>query len=105
MASLAIKVENIKCGGCASSIEKALLAISGIETVVVDIEEQEVRCEGKNPEVQRAEIVEALRSLGYPEQGTAEGFEGLVAGAKSYVSCAIGRMSKPTTADAQIKKH
>ena len=41
----------------------------------------------------RAAIVEKLQDMGYPEKGSVEGFEAGVSNIKSYVSCAIGKMS------------
>jgi len=43
----------------------------------------------------RADAFETLRSLGYPERGSAEGIEAVKAKAVSFVSCAIGRVTKP----------
>jgi hypothetical protein len=47
----------------------------------------------RQPESLRTEIVARLLKLGYPEQGSVEGLAALSAGAKSFVSCAIGRMT------------
>lgn len=88
--SFSIAVENIKCGGCANSIRKALSAIEGVAAVDVDIEQGEVRVEG---EADRAAVAKRLLELGYPERGTASGAGSAAAKAKSFVSCAIGRMS------------
>jgi hypothetical protein len=41
----------------------------------------------------RAAIVDKLQDMGYPEKGSIEGFEAGVSNIKSYVSCAIGKMS------------
>ena len=45
------------------------------------------------PETSRPLVVEKLRSMGYPETGTAQGLGAAVAGAKSFVSCNIGRLA------------
>jgi hypothetical protein len=37
--------------------------------------------------------LEKLQDMGYPEKGSIEGFEAGVSNIKSYVSCAIGKMS------------
>jgi copper chaperone len=89
--SWTVTVENIKCGGCANSIRKALSAIEGVTGVAVDIEQSEVRLEGE--EAARAAVIKRLLELGYPERGTASGIGSAAAKAKSFVSCAIGRMS------------
>jgi copper chaperone len=57
------EVVNIKCGGCARSIERALRADPRITAVEVDV-----------------------------AAGSAEGFEALKAKAKSFVCCAVGRL-------------
>lgn len=89
--SWTVAVENIKCGGCANSIRKALSAIEGVTGVDVNIEQGEVRIEGG--EAARAAVSKRLLELGYPERGTASGIGSAAAKAKSFVSCAIGRVS------------
>ena len=87
-----IKVDNIKCGGCVSSIKTALQAVTGVETIEVDIEQGTVSIITTDI-VQRDSLVNVLRTKGYPEQGSVEGIDALGAKAKSFVSCAVGRMS------------
>ena len=82
-----IEVENIKCGGCVNSITKSLLEIPGITDVKIDAETQHVTV-ASGEETDRNVIVEKLAGLGYPEAGNND----LLHKAKSYVSCAIGRM-------------
>ncbi|HTQ73020.1 MAG TPA: heavy metal-associated domain-containing protein [Burkholderiales bacterium] len=89
--SFSIAVENIKCGGCANSIRKAVSGLEGVTGVSVDIEQGEVRVEGD--EAARPGVAKWLLGLGYPERGTASGIGSAAAKAKSFVSCAIGRMS------------
>lgn len=83
-----IFVENIKCGGCMNSIKSALLKIRGVSAVEIDKEADKVSVEGEN--VEREELIDKLRALGYPEKG----HNSLVSKAKSMVSCAVGRMSE-----------
>ena len=86
------EVVNIKCGGCARSIDKALRADPRVRQVAVDIERGMVSVEAE------AEAGDALRAellrLGYPEAGTLEGMQALAARGKSFVSCAVGRFAK-----------
>ena len=63
-----MQVKNVKRGGCARSIEKALLADSRVAATV-------------------------LGKPGYPEKGSVEGLKAAAATAKSFVSCAVGRIS------------
>ena len=94
--SYTIAVENIKCNGCASSIRSKLTEQELVQTVDVDVEQGEVRVEG-NPE-RRDQVVNALAGMGYPEVGSVEGLKAAAAKAKSFVSCAIGRIDNVTTA-------
>lgn len=89
--SWTVSVENIKCGGCANSIRKALVVIPGVAGVDVDIENGDIRVDGA--ETLRAAVTKRLLELGYPEGGAVSGFGSARAKAKSFVSCAIGRIS------------
>ena len=92
--SYTIAVENVKCGGCASSIRSKLLEQELVRAVDVDIEQGEVQVEG-NPEW-REQVIIALAKMGYPEVGSVEGMKAAAAKAKSFVSCAIGRIDNVT---------
>ena len=86
-----IHVDNLKCGGCAHTIEKSLAAIPGVNAIAVAPEKGEVAF--KADAALRPKVAETLRGLGYPETGTVTGLAAGVANAKSYVSCAIGKMT------------
>jgi copper chaperone len=92
--SYTIAVENIKCGGCANSIRSKLLEQELARAIDVDIEQGEVQVEG-NPEW-RDQVIIALAKMGYPEVGSVEGMKAAAAKAKSFVSCAIGRIDNAT---------
>lgn len=81
------EVENIKCGGCMNSIKTALLKLEDAETVVIDKDTDIIFVTGN---VDRELIINKLNDLGYPEKGN----NTLVRKAKSYVNCAIGRMTE-----------
>jgi copper chaperone CopZ len=83
---LQIVVENIKCGGCMNSIQTALLKLENVEKVAIDKETETITITG---DVEKATIVSKLNELGYPEKGD----NSIVKKAKSYVNCAIGKMS------------
>lgn len=89
-----IKVDNLKCGGCANTITKNLLLVKGVESVVVLPENNEVKVV-HNDSLSLKLAKDELNRLGYPEQGTTEGLEKLTDNIKSYVSCAIGKLTKP----------
>lgn len=84
-----IYVQNLKCGGCANTITKNIASIENITNVVVNIEESSIAFNYET-EANLAEVKNKLQSLGYPEDGAANS---LGSKAKSYVSCAIGKMS------------
>lgn len=84
-----IYVQNLKCGGCANTIAKNVTAIEKITNVKVNVEESSVTFNYET-EANLAEVKNKLQSLGYPEDGEANS---LGSKAKSYVSCAIGKMS------------
>ena len=91
-----ISVENIKCGGCARTIETSLLKLAGVTQVMVDIEQGQIQIEGEA--FDSTEVAQKLLSLGYPEKGSVEGLASLTAMGKSFVSCAIGRFTPDKTA-------
>ena len=84
-----IFVENLKCGGCANTIRKAVSKFSGVQNVSVDADSSKIDFEMEDIDHQLAAIKKKLASIGYPEVGNSNN---LITEAKSYVSCAIGRM-------------
>ena len=86
-----ISVENIKCGGCASTISSKLNALDIVDSCQVDIENGVISVDGD--EAHKPTVAQVLLKLGYPETGTAEGLKAAAAKAKSFVSCAVGKMN------------
>jgi len=84
-----LEIQNLKCGGCANSITTRLNQLNGIEHVVVNNEDFTVAFEHDN-EQHLSEAIILLSKLGYPVSGENNP---LSKKAKSYVSCAIGRMN------------
>ena len=87
---LHIEVENVKCGGCASTIKKRLLEDARITAVDVEVATGAITLESSEDDLAGWKAL--LLKLGYPERGTAEGLAAATAMAKSFVSCAIGRV-------------
>ena len=85
-----IIIQNLKCGGCANTVTKNLSQIEGVSNVMVDVEESSVALNFVN-EVCLNEVKNTLNRLGYPEIGEENS---LSSKAKSYVSCAVGKVSK-----------
>ena len=85
-----LTIQNLKCGGCANTIITRLSNIDGIDTVTVNNETDSVSFNYNNENTLN-KAVELLSKLGYPVEGEQNP---LSKKAKSYVSCAVGRMSK-----------
>jgi copper chaperone CopZ len=87
MEKQVIWVENIKCGGCMTSIKSAIMKFAGVKSVEINLEEEKISIVGQG--VKKEAILKKLTSLGYPEKG----HNTILNQAKSYVSCAVGKMS------------
>lgn len=88
------EVANIRCGGCANTITKALKESDFVEVSV------DLSCEPRKvtaliaDEAQLAQFKAILRKLGYPLIGEEVGeFDGAALKLKSFVSCAIGKIN------------
>jgi len=82
-----IEVENIKCGGCMNSIKTALLKIENVNDVTIDQASDTVTIDA---ETEKGTLVATLSKLGYPEKG----HNTLLHKGKSFVSCAVGNLTK-----------
>jgi copper chaperone CopZ len=82
-------VENLKCGGCANTIRKTISKFSSVQNVTVDPDQSRIDLEMDNSDNQIIQIKQKLTKIGYPERGEENN---MLTGAKSYVSCAIGKM-------------
>ncbi|ARV08014.1 heavy metal transporter [Polaribacter sp. SA4-10] len=82
-----IQIENLKCGGCAATIKKGLLALDTITDVEVDVENSIVSISSESDVLEN--VREKLSKLGYPEVGEKNT---VLHKAKSFVSCAVGKM-------------
>ncbi|MBV7268426.1 heavy-metal-associated domain-containing protein [Winogradskyella luteola] len=85
-----VKIQNLKCHGCANTIVTQLSKLDGVENVSVDNETDEVSF-SHNSETIFETAKKKLSDLGYPMEGETNS---LPKKAKSFVSCAVGRMSK-----------
>jgi len=87
-----LQVLNVKCSGCAGTLKKELLKEFGEVTVNLDVEPREITLDVKEEDLEKLQL--KLRSLGYPlttdELST---FQTVGTTAKSFVSCAIGKMN------------
>lgn len=82
-------VANLKCSGCAKTIQNKLSELPGVLTVKVDPEQASVKVEHEECTL-RSSLSEQLKTLGYPEIGDDNN---LLTQMKSYASCMIGKLS------------
>ena len=84
-----IEIQNLKCGGCAHTIKTKLGALDGIENLEVNTETNQVSFDySKDEHIE--DVTSVLSKLGYPITGDANP---LSKKAKSFVSCAVGRLN------------
>ncbi len=87
------EVLNVKCGGCANTLTKSLAKDFGEVSVDLNSEPRKITLDIEDGQLENLKL--ALRGLGYPlitdELST---MQSLTTNAKSFVSCAIGKMSK-----------
>jgi copper chaperone CopZ len=90
------EVKNVKCGGCAGTLKKSLLLDFGEVEVNLEKEPREITLELEEDQLEALKL--KLRSLGYPlvtdELSSLQTFGTT---AKSFVSCAIGKMDNIKT--------
>ncbi len=85
-----IVIDNLKCGGCANTITKKISEMKGVSDVSVSVENSEVSFTTSEDEIVE-KVKQKLADLGYPESGTENTISHK---AKSFVSCAVGKVSK-----------
>ena len=81
-----LTVNNIKCGGCETTVRTNLTKIDGVQNIRVDASTGEVEFDYPN-EVTLEKVKQKLNNLGYTESDP-----NLLDTAKSYVSCMMGKM-------------
>lgn len=64
MQTTTVTAEGIVCGGCASSVKKALLAIPGVSDVGVEVPEKRVTV-SHDERVTRSTVVDGLKRAGF----------------------------------------
>ena len=85
------EVQNVKCGGCANTLKKSLAEQFGDVEVDLEVTPRKITLEIEPDQEEALKLT--LRKIGYPlardELGT---FATIETKAKSFVSCAIGKM-------------
>ena len=85
------EVENVKCGGCANTLKTKLKESFGDVEVNLEVHPRKITLDIE--ENQKEELQKKLRSLGYPlSTDELSTLENVGIKAKSFVSCAIGKM-------------
>lgn len=84
------QVQNLKCGGCARTITNTLSQMNGIKDVIVEKESASVSFEHQGAD-DASLVKEALKKMGYP---TVDDANDLALKAKSFVSCANGKLGR-----------
>ena len=86
------EVLNVKCGGCANTLTTKLAEEFGEVAVNLEVEPRQITLD-----IQEANIPalrQALIGLGYPmSDENLSAVEGFSTTAKSFVSCAVGKMN------------
>lgn len=85
------EVHNVKCGGCANTLIKSLKDEFGEVEVNLETQPRQISLDINEDKIDSLKI--KLRSLGYPlTSDELSGFEKATTTAKSFVSCAIGKI-------------
>ena len=85
------KVENVKCAGCANTLKKELEKEFGYIEVNLEVYPREITLDIEENRI--SELQTALKGLGYPLSDDKLSFiDGTTTKARSFVSCAIGKI-------------
>ncbi len=90
------EVINVKCGGCASTLKKSLAESFGEVEVNLEVMPRQITLDVSEDRIDQ--LREKLKSLGYPmTDEDLSTIERIGTTAKSFASCAVGRMSNDRT--------
>ena len=85
-----VQIQNLKCSGCGNSIIKGLMKVNGVQNVTVHTKQSTISLSYENEAVYE-NVRTKLSKIGYPVKGDENNVR---TKATSYVSCAIGKVSK-----------
>ncbi|PHR54170.1 MAG: heavy metal transporter [Arcobacter sp.] len=95
-----LQVENVKCGGCASTLRSKLKEKFGEIQVNLDVHPREISFEIEDSKMDALKT--ALRGLGYPlSTDQLDLVQSATTKAKSFVSCAVGKVDNITSSKAK----
>lgn len=85
------EVQNVKCGGCANTLKKALKEEFGEIEVDLNVTPRVIKVLINETQVENLKL--KLRNLGYPlVTDDLSTIQNIQTKAKSFISCAIGKM-------------
>lgn len=83
-----VYIQNLRCGGCAKSIESALSTIEGLKVIKINTEEDYLEYNQDGDE-QQFRVLNKLKEIGYPP---ADENNNIGLKTKSIISCLKGRL-------------
>lgn len=93
--SKTLEVLNVKCGGCANSLMSSLKEEFGEIIVNLEKKPREITLDIEDTKMEDLKL--KLRNLGYPlSTDNLSGFDKAATKAKSFVSCAVGKINVAT---------
>ncbi|SEQ87633.1 Copper chaperone CopZ [Hyunsoonleella jejuensis] len=84
-----LEIQNLKCGGCANTITKKVSEVENISQLEVNNDNNTVSFKYESDDALE-KVKTVLNQIGYPVVGEKNA---LTTKAKSFVSCAIGRIN------------
>jgi len=84
-----LEIQNLKCGGCANTITKKVSEVENISQLEVNNDNNTVTFKYESDDALE-KVKTVLNQIGYPVVGEKNA---LTTKAKSFVSCAIGRIN------------
>ena len=89
MTSTILHIDNLKCGGCESTVTKVVGGFNGVQDVTTNSVDGTVKFSYDGDESVVDDIKKKLGAIGYPPMGTSNTLQKAV----SYVSCAKGKIA------------
>lgn len=65
MANVKLRITGMTCGHCQAKVEKALKAVTGVYTAVIDLPDGEAEVDFNDDSVTTAQLVDAVTKAGY----------------------------------------
>jgi len=84
-----IYIQNLRCGGCANTITKALENLEGITNVSVDVDDNRVSFATENDQSKLATVM-TLKNIGYPPSTEQNSIRHK---SKAIISCVKGKIA------------